>query len=98
MLTGPPTADAQIYASQAETTITAYKKGEIICFGCGLKHPQSQRQADGTYVVMFPNKSNPGIKANALVKIAKFKAKRKHRGRVSAIRGRRPLLMLPLRY
>ena len=39
-----PTAGAQADASQAETTIANYKKGAIICFGCGLKHPWSQRQ------------------------------------------------------
>jgi hypothetical protein len=33
-----PTAGAQVDASQAETTISTYKKGEIICFGCGLKN------------------------------------------------------------
>ena len=42
---------AQADAIQAETTITTYRKGEIICFGCELKHPWSQRQDDGTYVV-----------------------------------------------
>ena len=72
-----PTAGAQADASQAETTITTYRKGEIICFGCGLKHPWSQRQDDGTYVVVCPNKSNPGVEAAALVKIADMRAKRK---------------------
>ena len=33
ILTGIITACAQVDASQAETTITTYKKGEIICFG-----------------------------------------------------------------
>ena len=72
-----PTAGAQVHASQAETTITTYKKGEIICFGCGLKHPWSQRQYNGTYVVTCPNKSKPGVEAAALVKIADMIAKRK---------------------
>ena len=54
-----PTTSAQVDASQAETTITAYKKGAIICFGCGLKHPWSQWQDDSTYVVTCPNKPKP---------------------------------------
>ena len=36
-----PMAGAQADANQAETTTTTYKRGEIICFGCGLKHPWS---------------------------------------------------------
>jgi len=55
------TASAQVDASQAEMTITTYKKGEIICFGCGLKHPLSQRQDNGTYVMMCSNKAKPGV-------------------------------------
>ena len=60
-------------------SIATYKKGEIIFFGCGLKHPWSQRQDDGTYVVTCPNKSKPGVEAAALVKIADIRAKRKAR-------------------
>ena len=56
-----PTAGAQADASQDETTIATYKKGEIICFGCGLKHPWYQRQDNGTYVVTYPNKTKPGV-------------------------------------
>ena len=67
MLTGILTASAQVDASQSKTTITTYKKGEIICFGCGLKHPWSQRQDYGTYVVTCPNKSKPGVNTAALV-------------------------------
>ena len=67
MLQGTPMPGAQVDASQAETTITTYKKGEIICFGCGLKHPWSQRQDSGTYVVMCLNKAKPGVEAAALV-------------------------------
>ena len=52
---------------------------EIICFGCGLKHPWSQRQDNGTYVVTCPNKAKPGVKAAAAVKIADMRAKRKAR-------------------
>ena len=61
MLQGTPMPGAQVDASQAETTITTYKKGEIICLGCGLKHPWSQRQDDGTYVMTCPNKAKPGV-------------------------------------
>ena len=50
-----------------------------ICFGCGLKHPWSQRQEDVTYVVTCPNKAKPGVEAAALVKIADMRAKRKAR-------------------
>ena len=70
-------AGAQANASQAENTITAYRKAEIICFGCGEKHPWSKKQEDGTYVVICPNRSKPGIEAAAAVKIAKTKVKRK---------------------
>ena len=72
-----PTAGAQADPSQAETTISTYKKGEIICFGCGLKHPWSQRQDNGTYVVTCPNKAKPGIEAAALVKIFGMSSKHK---------------------
>ena len=74
-----PTAGAQADASQAETTIATYKKGEIICFGCGLKHPWSQRQDNSTYVVTCPNKAKPGVEAAAAVKISDMRAKRKTR-------------------
>jgi hypothetical protein len=72
-----PMAGAQADAIQAETTITAYKRAEIICFGCGQKHPWSKKQDDSTYVVICPNKAKPGFKADAAVKIAKMKVKRK---------------------
>ncbi len=51
MLTGTPAASAQVDASQAEQTITNYKRTNLICFGCGLKRSWSERQADGTFVV-----------------------------------------------
>ena len=72
-----PLSGAQADASQAETTITAYKRAEIICFGCGQKHPWSKKQDDGTYVVICPNTAKPGVKAAAAVKIADMKVKRK---------------------
>ena len=72
-----PMAGAQAAASQDEMTITTYKRAEIICFGCGQKHPWSKKQDDGTYVVICPNKANPGVEAAAAVKIAEMKVKRK---------------------
>ena len=44
-----------------------------------MKHPWSQRQDDGTYVVTCPNKAKPGVEAAAAVKIADMRAKRKAR-------------------
>ena len=72
-----PTAGAQADASQAEMTITSYKRGEITCFGCGQKHLWSKKQDNGTYVVISPNKAKPGVEAAAAVKIAELKVKRK---------------------
>ena len=74
-----PTAGAQADASQAETTMAAYKRAELTCFGCGQKHPWSRKQGDGTYVVICPNKGKPGVKATAAAKIADIKVKRKAR-------------------
>ena len=46
-----------------------------------MKHPWSQRQDDGTYVVTCPIKQSQEsrVKAAALVKIADMRAKRKAR-------------------
>jgi hypothetical protein len=70
-------AGAQADASQAEKTIATYKRGDLICFGCGLKHLWSKKQDNGTYVVTCPNKAKPGVEAAAAVKIAELKVKRK---------------------
>ena len=72
-----PPASAQANASQAETTITRYKKGELLCFDCGQQHPLSHKQHNGSYVLTCPNKSKPGVEAAAAVKIYELRSKRK---------------------
>ena len=72
-----PTAGAQANASQAEKTITTYRRAELTCFGCGQNHLWSKKQDDGTYAVICPNKGKPGVEATAASKIAKLKVKRK---------------------
>jgi hypothetical protein len=94
-----PLSGAQADASQAETTITAYRRAEIICFGCGQTHPWSKKQDDDTYVVICPNKAKPGVEAAAAVKIAEMKVKRKaqRQGRKDK-KNRKPLQTPPLRH
>jgi hypothetical protein len=36
----------------------------LACYGCGGPHPWSEYQ-QGSYVIIFPNQNNPGIKENA---------------------------------
>ena len=79
MLAATPGTSAQANASQAEKTITSYKRGEPICYGCGQKHLWSERQSDGSYKVICPNKANPGVEAAAQARIADIQSKRKAR-------------------
>jgi hypothetical protein len=67
---------AQVYASQAEKTITRFSdnnssnksgnssKGPLRCYGCGGPHPWSLLE-NGIHVSKCPNASNTGIQENA---------------------------------
>ena len=66
-----------VNASQAERTISEYKKGELVCFGCKGPHLWSKKQADDSYVVSCPNKDKPGVQAAAKAKIDDIRIKRK---------------------
>ena len=68
---------AGVNASQAERTISEYKKGELVCFGCKGPHLWSKKQADDSYVVSCPNKDKPGVQAAAKAKIDDIRIKRK---------------------
>ncbi len=75
--------------SQAKTTLSRYSPrgggstesaaGQgartarpLACYGCGGPHPWSEYQ-QGSYVIIFPNQNNPGIKENAARALERMK-------------------------
>ena len=66
-------------SQQSERKLDVYKKKDLACFGCGLNHPWSQRQADGSFVEVCPNKDKAGVCAAANVKIADIHTKQNAR-------------------
>jgi hypothetical protein len=79
------------YLSVAEQTINSYTPGggnvsksvekdgeDMLCFGCGHPHPWSKK-VNGKWVVICPNKDQPGIRDRAKLNILQYQTRQRRK-------------------